>query len=394
MARTVAVLGAGGVIGEHVVRSLATNRDDSQIIAGDVDDDGAGELESISSNVTFNHVDVTEPSSLTNTIQSVDLVVNCVGPFTRFGTAVLDAAIDTGTDYIDVCDDYDAIDPLLDRHQRAQEAGIAAVVGLGASPGITNVLVSLANTELTAIETVSINVTRSILAAAGPAIPYHLFNSWLGEVPTYTEGERRTVEGLRDGSRTVHFPEPFGERTVYYFGHPESLTLPRVFESLDDVSVRGNFVPATFRTALLDMHDLGLLDEQPMTVSGREIAPVEFAASMLERIGTRVAMDAGTFPDGGAVVVEIEGHEEGRTVVHRYAGTSTMQQATSHAAALGAEFVLDGQLKRDAGVWPPEAVIPPKPFIETLLSTEGLRFWQGRYGEIEHLNEGETDLEE
>ena len=35
------------------------------------------------------------------------VVMNTVGPFFRFGVPILTAAIDAGTDYIDVCDDWE-----------------------------------------------------------------------------------------------------------------------------------------------------------------------------------------------------------------------------------------------------------------------------------------------
>jgi short subunit dehydrogenase-like uncharacterized protein len=38
-------------------------------------------------------------------------VLNCVGPFYRFGPPVLTAAIKAGVSYLDVCDDWE---PTLD----------------------------------------------------------------------------------------------------------------------------------------------------------------------------------------------------------------------------------------------------------------------------------------
>lgn len=381
MSDSVLVLGANGVIGSGVVRHLAEARPDVSVVAGDVED-AADAISQPGETVSFEVVDVTERRSLEEALSGVDVVVNCVGPFHRFGSTVLEAAIESEVAYLDVCDDYDTVEPLLSHHQRAVERGTTAVVGLGASPGVTNVLVSLAQNQLDAVTDVSINVTRSILARAGPAIPYHVFNSWLGEVPTYTDGERTTVRALRDGGRVVEFPEPFGRRTVYHFGHPESLTLPRSFDALESVSVRGTFIPAAFRDALLDMDALGLLDEEPVSVAGTEVQPVEFAAAMLERIGTEVAMEAGEFPEGGAIVVDVEGERDGVSERRRFAGTSTMQGATSKAVAIGVEFLLDGKLSGGPGVWSPEAVVPPEPYLGRLLEEPEMEFWAGSFGEM------------
>lgn len=379
MTERVLVLGAGGVVGRTATAHLAASRPDATVVAADVDESASDRLTDLGENVQFERVDVTERADLEATVADADCVVNCVGPSYRFATTVLDAAIAAGTDYVDVCDDYDVTEPLLERHDRAVDAGVTAVVGLGASPGVTNVLAARAREEMTTVDAVSIRVTRSILAEAGPAIPYHLFNSWLGPVPAYAGDERRTVEGLRDGAETVHFPDPFDERTVYHFGHPETVTIPRSFESVEDVSVKGTFVPAAFRERLLEMYDLGLLEDDPVTVDGVEVAPVDFAAALLERVGTRVAMGADDLPTGGAVVVEVEGIENGRPTVRRYAGTSTMQDATSTAASVGAELALEDRLRVDDGVWSPEEAVPPAEFVRRLQSELDLAFWTGTY---------------
>lgn len=381
MSDSVLILGASGVIGSGVVKHLAQSRPDVSVVGGDLDDAGDA-ISRLGEAISFEIVDVTDHRSLDDALTGVDVVVNCVGPFHRFGPTVLEATIESGVDYLDVCDDYDTVDPLLSLHNRAVDAGTTAVVGLGASPGVTNVLVSLAENQLDTVTDVSINVTRSILARAGPAIPYHVFNSWLGEVPTYTDGERMTVRALRDGRHVVEFPEPFGHREVYHFGHPESLTLPRAFDALENVSVRGTFTPPSFRDALLDVENLGLLDEEPVSVAGIDVQPVEFAAAMLERIGARVAMEAGEFPDGGAIVVEVEGKTDGNRKRQRFAGTSTMQGATSKAVAIGVEFLLDGKLSGAPGVWSPEAVVPPEPYIRRLLEEPEMEFWAGSFGEM------------
>lgn len=378
MSTHVTVLGAAGVVGGAVVEHLATSCPDATITASDVDASAADQLTDRGPNVRFEAADVTDPGELDAVLDEADLVVNCVGPFYRFATTVLERAIATGTDYVDVCDDYAATEPLLEFHDRAADADVAAVVGLGASPGITNVLAARGADRLDAVESVSVRVTRSILSRAGAAIPYHLFQSWLGEVPTYEGGQRRTVRGLEDGAETVSFPDPFGEREVYHFGHPESVTIPGSVD-VDAVTVKGTFVPAAFRDALRSMHDLGLLESEPVTVGDATIEPVDFAAAFLERVGMRVAAEAGEVPDGGAVVVEVAGEADGVPTVHRFAGTSTMEGATSTAASVGAQFALDGRLEIESGVHPPEVAIPPEAYVDRLVTEPGVEFWSGRF---------------
>ncbi|WP_254767043.1 hypothetical protein [Salinilacihabitans rarus] len=55
-----------------------------------------------------------------------------------------------------------------------------------------------------------------------------------------------------------------------------------------------------------------------------------------------------------------------------------MQDATSTAASVGTELLLDGRLDGGAGVRPPEVAVPPEPFVDRLRSEPGLEFWTGR----------------
>src|SRR5712691_397417 len=63
---------------------------------------------------------------LTELLTSARLVANFAGPYYRTGTALLDAAIAVGTDYIDICDDADVVLPMLGRSAAAESAGVRA----------------------------------------------------------------------------------------------------------------------------------------------------------------------------------------------------------------------------------------------------------------------------
>jgi saccharopine dehydrogenase-like NADP-dependent oxidoreductase len=81
-----------------------------------------------------------EPDRLCETIAGASLVANFAGPYDRTGGAVLDACIEVGCDYLDVCDDAGATMDLLSRTIAASAAGVRALIGMG-SPGIANVAV-------------------------------------------------------------------------------------------------------------------------------------------------------------------------------------------------------------------------------------------------------------
>jgi saccharopine dehydrogenase-like NADP-dependent oxidoreductase len=52
-------------------------------------------------------LDISNERALREALAAHDMALNTVGPFYRFGVPILRAAIETGTTYLDVCDDVE-----------------------------------------------------------------------------------------------------------------------------------------------------------------------------------------------------------------------------------------------------------------------------------------------
>jgi Na+/melibiose symporter-like transporter len=140
----VIVLGAG-VVGRAAARYAAASPFVADIVVADRDL-GAAEraLAEAGGRGTATPVDVTDPQALAHLLGGADAVLNCVGPFYRFGPAVLAAAIAARCPYLDVCDDWEPTLEMLAQDPTARAAGVVAVVGQGASPGNANLLAAAA----------------------------------------------------------------------------------------------------------------------------------------------------------------------------------------------------------------------------------------------------------
>lgn len=374
----VVVLGGAGAMGSYSVEWLAEATGIDRLVAADANPDGASAVAELPS-AGFEPVDVTDHAALVALLEDFDVAVNCVGPFYRFAQPVVDGAIEAGTSLVDICDDYDVTEALLADHDAAaRDAGVTVLLGMGASPGITNVLARRGADRLDDVDRIDVRVTRGAGEATGPAIPYHVFNSWLGGVPTYRDGGSDTVQALRDGAEVTTFPEPFGPVTTYHFGHPETVTLPRTIEGVDNVSCKGALLPEAVREALLGFQELGLTDTTPLSIDGHDVRPLDVAAAQLERLSGLVGAGADDVPEGGAVVVEVTGVRDGRDRVERFAGTARMREATGAAAAMGATLVGDGTIDAP-GVQPPEACVPVDTFVDAMLDEPGFSLWEGSF---------------
>ncbi|MGX9293452.1 saccharopine dehydrogenase family protein [Tsukamurella paurometabola] len=226
----VAVLGAGAM-GARAARTLAGLHGVDSLIVADRDPDAAVAVAAALPCATAQRVDVTNAAGLRAALADVDTVLTTVGPFYRFGTAVLRAAIDTGTDYVDICDDWEPTLELLELDGAARAAGVCAVIGAGASPGLSTLLASAAAARLHRLRDLhtawSVDTTAPRTAAdtamAGAA-GVHWMHQCSGEVAEVAGG----AVVRRAPLRPVALRLPGGRRgTGWTVGHPEPVTLHR-----------------------------------------------------------------------------------------------------------------------------------------------------------------------
>ena len=179
-------------------------------------------------------LDTRQPKALRAELAKCSLVVNCAGPFTSTAT-VLQAALDEGIHYIDICDDPEPTLAMMALHQRAQKAGVTALVGMGASPGVTNLLANRAAAALRERWDSQVVRLDSIWDATGAdqdagqtgshtAALQHWIEQLQGYVPAWLDGGLRYLRPLR--RHRLQLPG-LGRHALYSVGHPEPVTLPR-----------------------------------------------------------------------------------------------------------------------------------------------------------------------
>ena len=183
---------------------------------------------------------------------SHDIVINTVGPFYRFEVPIIEAVIEAKKPFLDICDDWKPSLDALKFDQKAREAGITAVIGIGASPGITNILAVHACSKLDEIDELitAWGVAAEIKTGRKPkyfirpqklakklgkterkpnAAMMHLLYETIEKVPTFKNGELVEIEPLTE-TEPFDFP---GYKSMYAvnIGHPEPVTLPRTIKA-------------------------------------------------------------------------------------------------------------------------------------------------------------------
>lgn len=150
----IVILGGAGEMGSMAVRDLVLNKRFSNIVIADKNIDRADELlaEINDESLSTVELDVTDHKMLVDLLKDAEVTINFIGPYYKFAKLIVNACIETETNYVDICDDYDAAQMILDMDKEVKKANIKVLTGMGSSPGITNVLARMGMMELDEVE--------------------------------------------------------------------------------------------------------------------------------------------------------------------------------------------------------------------------------------------------
>ena len=232
-------LGGSGGMGRFAVSSLINHEKIKKIYVADVNASSAKTFASnFDSRVEGLELDITNNESLINEMSKVDIVINTTGPFFKFGLPILKAAIETTTHYFDICDDWEPTEKMLLMNNDEKSSKITGIIGLGASPGLTNILAYLAILELDEVSKV---YTGWNISGAKPeekssqkgvnAAMVHGIEQVTGHVKVFNNGKYEMVRPLKE--IMINYPE-IGKKVAYIFGHPEAISFPYHYPNIKD----------------------------------------------------------------------------------------------------------------------------------------------------------------
>ncbi len=231
--RVVALGGCGGM-GQFAVRTAAGFDFVEEIVVADRDEKRAGEFaEKCGPKTSPAGVDVMNERALSSLLEKADVVMTTVGPYYRFGLPVLRAAIRGGCHYLDINDDWEPTLEMLELDQEAKKAGITAVIGMGASPGLSNLMAVMAMNELDEVDdlvtgwgTGGRDEELSERPGEGGtlrAATEHWIHQLTGKIRVRRDGAFQDAAAFEE--IRIDYPG-VGPVTTHTVGHPEPITLP------------------------------------------------------------------------------------------------------------------------------------------------------------------------
>jgi saccharopine dehydrogenase-like NADP-dependent oxidoreductase len=372
------VLGGAGDMGSRVVKELVA-RGNTRVVVADLRYDRARKMAAeLGGDTAAAFVDANDRESLAGALAGAAVAVNCIGPFFRYAEKVGLAAIQAGVNLVDICDDDDATIRMLALDRLARRAGTMIAVGVGWTPGISNILAVKAASELDEPLDCDLTWVGSTSDAEGQAVILHVLHAVTRSTPSYINRSWVDIPALTH-HRWVEFPRPIGRVRAYVCGHPEPVTLPRFMPQLRSVVLRGYLLPHEIQDITRGMIDLGLLDtdRKKEAVAGllRPLLP------LFSQLGDKAA------PPLSAIRTDVSGLKDGRPRTVSYWSVDTMDRLTGIPPAIAADMLATGVIRPEPGVFPPEACLPVDPFLAALAERE-IEIERGEYeGTLEDLAE-------
>ena len=367
------VVGGTGGMGQGVARDLIKQEPIKSVILGDINIDPARVQEKLrtSGKTSLKKIDVNDHSGMVDAIREADVVINCAGPFYKTAVAVARAAVEAKVNYIDICDDYEAV-PILfssaDIDSAAKKAGITVLTGMGSDPGTNNVLVKWYANQLDVVDEIHLFWVVSIAELAGAAWD-HSLHMVTGKIPQYIDGKLDYVDG-GTGEETAEFLPPLGTCIVRYVGHPQPITIPKYIEGVKKVVIKGALIPSWVDELIKEQRDTGFLSTDPVEIKGASVVPYDLTLRLWDRIPAN--RDNGPAASGLKVIVK--GERGGKRVTYTADIVGRMAPGTGLPASIAALMINAGHVSVK-GVVAPEGCIDPERFLAALLE-RGARIHQ------------------
>ena len=369
----VTVLGGCGAVGSVAVKTLVRHPEFSEVVIADYNLKKAKEMavKIKGKQVSAVKFDALNKASVEKAIKGSDLVVNCVGPFYNTVKPILNAVMKSRINYVDVCDDVDVTLEILEMTDRAKKAGITALIGMGSSPGVTNIIAKLVSEQfLTQTDSVDIFHAHGGEPVEGAGVIGHRFHCMSIDIPMYLDGKLQYVKYFEDSGiklrQVFNFPV-LGEVPIYPYPHPEQVTIPKYIK-LNQVTNKGSVVPNEYYNLIGEMCRLGLAGKEPIKVKGKTVVPYDFAVAYIIRQRERILKETNFGRQRGCVSVVVKGTHEGKYREYRFHMASQSQalgEGTGIPVAMAAILMHQGKITEN-GILPPEAAVSPADFLGLL----------------------------
>lgn len=287
------VLG-GGAMGRITVRALAEDERVSEVLVGDMNVEAAERvvagLEAGREKVSVAACDVRDVAATTRLLDGADAVLNATDY--TFNLEVMRATLGAHAPYADLGGLFHMTRRQYELDGAFREAGLTAVLGIGSTPGITNLLARVAVDHLDTVERLDVRIgCGDARPSDAPFVPPYsirtIFDECTLEPMVYADGAWSAAAPM-SGQEAIEFPAPVGQVEAMYTLHSEVALFPVSFgeKGLRHASFKIAF-PEAFLAQLRLLVDLGLASTGAIEARGvkrgtmARVAPREVMVALL-----------------------------------------------------------------------------------------------------------------
>jgi saccharopine dehydrogenase-like NADP-dependent oxidoreductase len=360
----VLVLGGAGAVCKETTRDLASFSTFDEIVVADYNLAAAKKLAATIGEPRLKTIffDAEDYGAMLKTFPGFDVVVN--GLPWKYDMPVTRACVETGVNGLDVSTEEDQWD--LDGEAKQKE--MVFIPGVGATPGITNVMARRGADQMDEVEDIQINFAAFRCPAPAPGLLITFLWEFHPKTEArvfYRDGQFHWV-GPFEGAKIIDFPGPIGEQEVYYIPHPETRTMPKSLGA-KAVSVRGCFPPHAIRLAKA-MLEAGFYSEEPIRVKGLDTTAHELIHEILLAVKETKQTPLWAYGLVVDVIGKVKGHDITVRLWNRHpsmedwGGESAYYKNIGIPLSIAAEMIARGDVK-SKGIVPPETALDPAIFI-------------------------------
>ncbi len=356
------ILGAAGAMASVVIRDLLEFVPDVRITAADL-----REPNFQNRRIRNSMIDVRDVQSTKQLVAGHDVVLNCVNYY--FNVPIMRAALEGHVPYSDLGGLYHGSQKQFELDESFRKEKVTAVLGMGSTPGITNVMAGVLAGKMDTVDELHVRVGCFDASASGPLpVPYALdtvLDEFALEPMVFRAGEAVAVPPM-SGEETIDFPDPVGKMQAIYTLHSEVAMFPRSFPSLREASFKVAF-PEDFTNKMRFLVELGFASREKIL---RDVSPREMLIALTAK---QPAPDAEP-KDCDVIRVHAKGVKNGKPV-EAMAESIILPHPEWRVAAgtldTGVPLSIVGQMlaKREInapGVLCPEIAVPAERFLQEL----------------------------
>ena len=370
----ISILGGAGMMGQGIVRDLLSDRAIIVIDEIRICDSARPRMEALrdamnDTRITLFDLDVTDSAQLAQALEGVDLCINSVPTLAGYQMRIFEAALTARVPYVDLGGLGTFTVKQLEWRDRFREAGVTAVLGVGADPGMSNVICRAVADELDEIDAINLYWAAELVGPENPVlVPPYSISTVLAEYAhpsTQFHGGRHVTCAPMTGVEVLDLPEPWGRCEFMYSPHSEQLTVP-LAEGIREKGIKEFtwklHLPHREHEAWVGLVKAGFgdFDDEVTLRSGAKVRPLEVLEAV---IGRNIERNKDRIPEQDSHEIHFaiaRGRKGGKPATARCDVIVTpdplygpyVDAATSMNASIAAQLILAHPLR--PGVFAPE----------------------------------------